>query len=161
MKSRWRRLHLFLIILPLLNDGLTSLASAQSTSTTSANVETPICDDDLRSKYCDAWYGGDLHTGCRFCGLGPQCPTTEPSGRGLKNQPDIKEEILRRHNEYRAVVRPWWVGTLTAPPFTSDDVGFKPWVWLLSVMVERLHVGELQLLTEVRSMSIGDPSKGH
>ena len=105
MKSRWRRLHLFLIILPLLNDGLTSLASAQSTSTTSANVETPICDDDLRSKYCDAWYGGDLHTGCRFCGLGPQCPTTEPSGRGLKNQPDIKEEILRRHNEYRAVVR--------------------------------------------------------
>jgi hypothetical protein len=68
-------------------------------------VESPICDSAMQAKYCDAWYGGDLHTGCRYCGLGPQCPRTQPSGRGLRNRPDIRDEILRRHNEYRAVVR--------------------------------------------------------
>ena len=37
---------------------------------------------------------------------GPQCPKgVAPSGRGLKNQPDLKNEILRRHNDYRADVR--------------------------------------------------------
>jgi hypothetical protein len=101
MRTRGR-LNILLVILPLLCDGL---SSAQQSSTELSLVETPLCDDNLRTKYCDAWYGGDLHTGCRHCGVGPQCPSTNPTGRGLKNRPDIKEEILRRHNEYRAVVR--------------------------------------------------------
>ena len=41
-----------------------------------------------------------------FSFIGPQCPKgVSPSGRGLKNRPDLKNEILRRHNEYRADVR--------------------------------------------------------
>ena len=100
MKTRWRRkLRLLLLILPLLADGLTSAAALAS------DVDTPMCDENLKNKYCDSWYGGDLHTGCRYCGLGPQCPATQPSGRGLKNRSEVKDEILRRHNEYRAVVR--------------------------------------------------------
>ncbi len=68
------------------------------------------CDVSIRDKYCAAPYGGDLHTACRFCGVGPQCPTgssgspVEPSGRGIKD-PEVKREILRRHNEYRDRVR--------------------------------------------------------
>ena len=38
--------------------------------------------------------------------LGPQCPEgVAVSGRGLRKRIDLKEEILRRHNEYRADVR--------------------------------------------------------
>ena len=85
------------ILLPLLCQGLTSRGDV---------VQEPVCDQGIRRKYCDASYGGDLHTGCKYCGLGPQCPQgVTLSGRGLNNRPDLREEILRRHNEYRADVR--------------------------------------------------------
>ena len=84
------------ILLPLLCQGLEAADI----------VEQPVCDLEIRRKYCDAEYGGDLHTGCKYCGLGPQCPQgVTLSGRGLKNRPDLRDEILRRHNEYRADVR--------------------------------------------------------
>ena len=66
-------------------------------------VQKPLCDRDLQNDYCR--FGGDMHTACRFCGLGLQCPGTNPSGRGLKGRVDIQEEIVKRHNEYRATVR--------------------------------------------------------
>ncbi len=47
------RIDLLLVLLPLLSQGL----SQQDL------VQRPICDVRLRNKYCDAWYGGDLHTG--------------------------------------------------------------------------------------------------
>ena len=43
--------------------------------------------------------------GCKYCGIGLHCPSKTPSGRGLKNQPLIRDEILRRHNLYREEVR--------------------------------------------------------
>ena len=87
---------LLILLLPLLSQGL--LAAEV--------VEKPICNREIQLKYCQAWFGGDLHTGCKYCGIGPQCPQgVEPSGRGIKNRPDLMEEILRRHNEYRAEVR--------------------------------------------------------
>jgi hypothetical protein len=93
--------HLLLVLLPLLSQGLVE-AAVEAVE----DVERPICDVSLRNKYCDAWYGGDLHTGCKYCGIGPQCPKgVAPSGRGLKTRPDLMQEILRRHNEYRAEVR--------------------------------------------------------
>ncbi|TRY77265.1 hypothetical protein TCAL_13990, partial [Tigriopus californicus] len=55
-------------------------------------------------KYCDAPYGGDFHTVCRYCGVGLQCPNKVPSGRGLAD-PVLVDEILKRHNAYRAQVR--------------------------------------------------------
>ena len=82
-----------LLLLPLLSHGLET-------------IERPICDLKIRQKYCAAWYGGDLHTACKYCGIGPQCPEgVAVSGRGLSSRPDLREEILRRHNEYRADVR--------------------------------------------------------
>ena len=48
---------LLLILLPLLCQGL-------------ENIESPICDRGLQQKYCTAWYGGDVHTGCKYCGIG-------------------------------------------------------------------------------------------
>ena len=56
-KMRTRGLNLLLVVLPLLCRGLSAKdVSAESVST----VEKPICDEQLKSKYCDAWYGGDL-----------------------------------------------------------------------------------------------------
>ena len=43
--------------------------------------------------------------GCKYCGIGLHCPSKTPSGRGIKNQPLIRDEILRRHNLYREEVR--------------------------------------------------------
>ena len=79
---------LLLVLLPLLCQGLTER----------------ICDRQLQDKYCNAPYGGDMHTACRYCGIGLQCPSETPSGRGLGDK-DIQQEILSRHNAYRAQVR--------------------------------------------------------
>ena len=46
-----------------------------------------------------------IFIGCKYCGIGLHCPSKTPSGRGLKNQPLIRDEILRRHNLYREEVR--------------------------------------------------------
>ena len=43
--------------------------------------------------------------GCRYCGIGPQCPERTPSGRGLADKDDLMREILQRHNVYRERVR--------------------------------------------------------
>jgi len=124
-------LNLLLVILPLLCNGLLP-------NETFGVVETPLCDEQLQNRYCDASYGGDFHTGCRFCGVGPQCPSNKPSARGLKNKPgdsnitqlwgffsrqkvstqfkfliDLRAEILQRHNLYRSVVRS---GATNLPP---------------------------------------------
>ena len=87
MKPRLQ--HLLLLLLPLLSQGL-------------EDGEENICDREFQRKYCSAPYGGDMHTACRFCGVGLGCPALRPSGRGLDGQ---REEILRRHNAYRAEVR--------------------------------------------------------
>lgn len=84
-----------LLVLALFSEGFTN----------GEEVQRPICDPELRSKYCNAWYGGDLHTGCKYCGIGPQCPSATPSGRGLIHRPDLVREILNRHNLYRDEVR--------------------------------------------------------
>ena len=62
-----------LVILPLLCHGLAAASSDQ------------ICDPVLQSRYCDAWYGGDYHTACRYCGLGPACPDGNISGRKISD----------------------------------------------------------------------------
>ena len=46
-----------------------------------------------------------LSIGCKYCGIGLHCPSKTPSGRGIKNQPLIRDEILQRHNLYREEVR--------------------------------------------------------
>ena len=51
-----------LILLPLLCQGLENVNGEV--------VETPICDPKLQQKYCQAQYGGDVHTGCKYCGIG-------------------------------------------------------------------------------------------
>ena len=71
----------------------------------SRGLASGTCDHKLQRQYCTADYGGDLHTACRYCGIGLQCPGTRPSGRGLADKPEIMAEILRRHNDYREQVR--------------------------------------------------------
>lgn len=83
---------LLFLLLPLLSQGLED------------DELSRVCNRTLQREYCEAPYGGDMHTACRFCGLGLQCPSTRPSGRGLTD-PKIQEEILRRHNAYRDEVR--------------------------------------------------------
>ena len=60
------RARVLLVLLPLLSSGLAEL-----------------CDGELQRKYCSAWYGGDYHTACRFCGRGNHCPTGDISGRKI------------------------------------------------------------------------------
>ena len=60
-----------LIILLLLNYGIlplqTPLGQVYATKNEEAFqqgvIERPICDQELQTKYCNAWYGGDVHTG--------------------------------------------------------------------------------------------------
>ena len=66
-----------LVILPLLCHGLAAASSDQ------------ICDHVLQSRYCDAWYGGDYHTACQFCGRGRSCPPGRLSGRKIVSE-DIR-----------------------------------------------------------------------
>ena len=97
MKPRARgALSLFLVLLPLLSRGLNALPTS--------GIPTPICNRTLQSEYCGAAYGGDLHTACRYCGVGLQCPSASPSGRGLRD-PEVRAEILKRHNDYRKAVQ--------------------------------------------------------
>ena len=44
------------------------------------------CDTELQQEYCQAWWGGDLHTACRWCGRGSQCPAGELTGRAITSQ---------------------------------------------------------------------------
>ena len=55
----------------------------------------------MQRRYCAAPYGGDLHTACRYCGVGLSCPADAPADRGLDRRPDARQEIIRRHNTYR------------------------------------------------------------
>ena len=64
------------VILPLLRDGL-------------ASDQTEICEREIQKKYCEAWYGGDYHTACRYCGLGQACPPGNISGRKI-SEPGIR-----------------------------------------------------------------------
>ena len=149
MRTNWvQRSYelLMLIILLLLNFGILPLqkplgqvyATKNEEAFRQGVIERPICDQELQTKYCNAWYGGDVHTGnimhqmfmifrkkglymiieelrscyymqsligCKYCGIGLHCPSKTPSGRGIKNQPLIRDEILRRHNLYREEVR--------------------------------------------------------
>ena len=89
-KMKPRLQTLILVLLPLLSRGLAQGRGA--------------CDKALQAKYCEADYGGDMHTACRFCGIGPQCPKVQPTGRGLTD-PNLKREIINRHNDYREQVR--------------------------------------------------------
>jgi hypothetical protein len=41
----------------------------------------------------------------RYCGVGLSCPSNSPTGRGLDGRTGIREEILKRHNDYRDEVR--------------------------------------------------------
>ena len=68
MKAR-----VLLLLLPLLSDGL----ARQETDGES------LCDAELQARYCSAWYGGDYHTACRFCGRGSHCPQGNISGRKI------------------------------------------------------------------------------
>ena len=68
MKAR-----LWLVLLPLLSDGLAGLETERD----------DLCDGALQDQYCSAWYGGDYHTACRFCGRGSNCPEGNISGRKI------------------------------------------------------------------------------
>ena len=72
MRTRWQRHELLmLIVLLLLNYGILPLqmplgqvyATKNEEAFTQGVIERPICDQELQTKYCNAWYGGDLHTG--------------------------------------------------------------------------------------------------
>ena len=74
MRTNWvQRSYelLMLIILLLLNYGIlplqTPLGQVYATKNEEAFqqgvIERPICDQELQTKYCNAWYGGDVHTG--------------------------------------------------------------------------------------------------
>ena len=73
MRTRWKRHELLvvLVILPLLNYGILTLqmplgevyAAKNEEAFQQSVIERPICDQTLQTKYCNAWYGGDLHTG--------------------------------------------------------------------------------------------------
>ena len=60
-----------LIILLLLNFGILPLqkplgqvyATKNEEAFRQGVIERPICDQELQTKYCNAWYGGDVHTG--------------------------------------------------------------------------------------------------
>ena len=62
-----------LLLLPLLSEGLTGLETDGG----------DLCDGALQEQYCSAWYGGDYHTACRFCGRGDHCPQGNISGRKI------------------------------------------------------------------------------
>ena len=62
---------ILLLLLPLLCQGLENVEKeTRSRRQNTENVETPICDQNLQQNYCEAWYGGDVHTGCKYCGIG-------------------------------------------------------------------------------------------
>ena len=72
MRTRWQRHELLmLIVLLLLNYGILPLqmplgqgyATKNEEAFTQGVIERPICDQEVQTKYCNAWYGGDLHTG--------------------------------------------------------------------------------------------------
>ena len=72
MRTRWQRHELLvLVILLLLNYGILPLhmplgqvnAAKNEEAFQQGVIERPICDQELQTKYCNAWYGGDLHTG--------------------------------------------------------------------------------------------------
>ena len=72
MRTRWQRHELLvLVILLLLNYGILPLQMPLGQVSATKNeeafqqgvIERPICDQELQTKYCNAWYGGDLHTG--------------------------------------------------------------------------------------------------
>ena len=74
MRTNWVQSSyelLMLIILLLLNYGIlplqTPLGQVYATKNEEAFqqgvIERPICDQELQTKYCNAWYGGDVHTG--------------------------------------------------------------------------------------------------
>ena len=71
-----------LVILPLLCEGL-------GTSGDSDNTGDITCDHVTQDKYCSAWYGGDYHTGCQFCGRGVSCPPGQVTGRRIEDE-DIR-----------------------------------------------------------------------
>ena len=70
---------LLLLLLPLLSEGLGDRRSAWEDKIVG-------CDSDLQEKYCDAWYGGDYHTACHYCGIGRQCPAGKLSGRVVRTE---------------------------------------------------------------------------
>ena len=118
-----RKTLLLLLLLPLLAEGLPAAAGREAqrlrdSHPSSRNLrgrearqqqgqrrrprgQSRVCDRALQRRYCDAPYGGDLHTACRYCGVGLSCPAGRPADRGLDRRPDAMREILRRHNTYR------------------------------------------------------------
>ena len=117
-----RKTLLLLLLLPLLAEGLPGAAGRETqrlrdSHPSSRNLrgrearqqgqrrrprgQNRVCDRALQRRYCDAPYGGDLHTACRYCGVGLSCPAGRPADRGLDRRPDAMREILRRHNTYR------------------------------------------------------------
>ena len=78
------RATVLLVILPLLRDGLAADRAREE-----------ICDGELREKYCEAWYGGDYHTACRFCGRGRNCPDGNISGRKIEDTEIRWEEYYK------------------------------------------------------------------
>ena len=107
-----RKTLLLLLLLPLLAEGLPAAAASASGRSRGREArqqgqrrrprgQNRVCDRALQRRYCDAPYGGDLHTACRYCGVGLSCPAGRPADRGLDRRPDAMREILRRHNTYR------------------------------------------------------------
>ena len=102
-----RRILLLLLILPLLAEGLPAAARSrgrearQQQQRRRSSRQNRVCDRAFQRRYCDAPYGGDLHTACRYCGVGLSCPAGRPADRCLDRRPDAMQEILRRHNTYR------------------------------------------------------------
>ena len=121
-----RKTLLLLLLLPLLAEGLPASAGRprgrearqqQQGQRRRPRGQSRVCDRALQRRYCDAPYGGDLHTACRYCGVGLSCPAGRPADRGLDRRPDAMREILRRHNTYRD-------GEQRA--FRIADVAFEP-----------------------------------
>ena len=101
-----RKTLLLLLLLPLLAEGLPAASKGRPREARQQGRRRPrgqsrVCDRALQRRYCDAPYGGDLHTACRYCGVGLSCPAGRPADRGLDRRPDAMREILRRHNTYR------------------------------------------------------------
>ena len=66
----------WLLLVPLLGQALAGLQA-------DGGDGGDLCDGALQEQYCSAWYGGDYHTACRFCGRGTHCPEGNISGRKI------------------------------------------------------------------------------
>ena len=65
--SQLRLLLILATVAAVNGNSFTAVVVTVAVATTSAvSGQDQFCDPQLRDKYCNAWYGGDLHTGDEY-----------------------------------------------------------------------------------------------